>query len=53
VAANSSRPVIAIAATDRQSLRPLLEKIGEMLSRDIGLSPYEEPVAADLVSRIA
>ena len=53
VAANSSRPVIGIAATDRQSLRPLLEKIGEMLSRDIGLSKYEEPVDADLVSRIA
>src|SRR4029078_10182670 len=42
LASNSGRPVISIAATDRQTLRPLLEKIGELLSRDIGLPAGEE-----------
>ena len=50
---NNARLVISIAATDRQTLRPLLEKIGEMLSRDIGLATSEEQFAAQALSRIA
>ncbi|HEX9545242.1 MAG TPA: hypothetical protein VF955_08655, partial [Pyrinomonadaceae bacterium] len=52
-ATNSLRPVISIAATDQRTMRPLLEKIGEMLSRDIGLSPREEQLDAQRLSRIA
>ena len=50
---NSARPVISVAATDRQTLRPLLEKIGELLSRDIGLPASEEQFDARRFSRIA
>lgn len=47
---NSARPVVSIAATDRQTLRPLLEKIGELLSRDIGLpAPEETPATRPLL----
>jgi GTPase len=53
LAANNARPVISIAATDQRSLRPLLEKIGEMLSRDIGLSTHEERFDAQRLTRIA
>ena len=50
---NNARLVISIAATDRQTMRPLLEKIGELLSRDIGLSTGKERFAAQPLSRIA
>jgi len=50
---NNARAVISITATDQQTLRPLLEKIGEMLSRDIGLSVGEEQFYAQRLSRIA
>ena len=53
LASNSARPVISLAANDQRTLRPLLEKIGEMLSRDIGLSAREEQFDADRISRIA
>jgi 50S ribosomal subunit-associated GTPase HflX len=53
LAGNNARPVISIAATDQRTLRPLLEKIGEMLSRDIGLSTRDEQFEAQRVSRIA
>ncbi|HZE64745.1 MAG TPA: GTPase HflX, partial [Pyrinomonadaceae bacterium] len=52
-ATSSGGPVISIAATDQRTMRPLLEKIGEMLSRDIGLSPREEQFDARRLSRIA
>jgi GTP-binding protein HflX len=50
---NSTRPVISVAANDQRTLRPLLEKIGEMLSRDIGLSAREAQFDAERLSRIA
>lgn len=35
---SSNREVVAISATDRKSLPPLLEKVGQLLSQDLGLS---------------
>ena len=52
LAPKRERAVIAISATNRQSLRPLLEKLGEMLSRDIGLE-FDDGKKADRLSRIA
>jgi 50S ribosomal subunit-associated GTPase HflX len=52
LAASNARAVIAISATNQQTLRPLLEKIGEILSRDIGLA-QEEDFDANRITRIA
>jgi len=32
------REVVAVSATDRRTLPPLLENIGQMLSQDLGLN---------------
>jgi GTP-binding protein HflX len=46
-----SREVVAISAIDRLTLRPLLEKIGEMLSRDLSATNSEDK--QNRLSRIA
>ena len=38
LAQGGEREVVAISATDRKTLPPLLEKLGELLSQDLGLS---------------
>lgn len=38
LAQNSNREVVAISANDRKTLPPLLEKVGQLLSQDLGLS---------------
>ena len=47
----ASREVVAISAIDRSTLTPLLEKIGEMLSRDLNLTSTFDKQAQ--LSRIA
>jgi GTP-binding protein HflX len=37
LAQGGERPVVAIAATDRKTLPPLLEIVGQMLSQDLGV----------------
>jgi len=39
---NGDAAVAAIAATDKKTLKPLLEKVGELLSYDLGLPASEE-----------
>jgi len=46
------REVVSISATDQKTFPPLLEKVGEMLSQDLGLRD-EKAFDADRVSRIA
>jgi len=46
-----SREVVAISAIDRSTLRPLLEKIGEMLSRDLSATNSQDK--QNRLSRIA
>ena len=46
-----SRNVVAISALNRSTLQPLLEKIGEMLSRDLSLPDNEDKQSR--LSRIA
>ncbi len=42
---SSSSPVVAMAATDRTSLQPLLEKVGELISFDLGVdSPRPQDI---------
>jgi GTP-binding protein HflX len=48
-----SREVVSVAATNPRTLQPLLEKVGEMLSRDLGLSEVESSLSADRLSLIA
>lgn len=50
LAQGGEREVVSIAATDRKTLPPLLEKVGQMLSQDLGLNRNE---ALARVSRIA
>jgi len=47
------REVVAISATDRQTLQPLLEKVGQMLSHNLGLRAGEKEVDSSRRSRIA
>jgi GTP-binding protein HflX len=53
LAQNGNREVVTIAATDRRTLPPLLEKVGKMLSQDLGLRGGEDLFNRNLVSRIA
>jgi GTP-binding protein HflX len=53
LAQGGEREVVTISATDKQTLPPLLENIGQMLSRDLGLSGNDKGFATDLISRIA
>lgn len=52
LAQGGDREVVAISATDRKTLPPLLEKLGQMLSQDLGL-PEEGAFNSALASRIA
>src|SRR5204863_2889991 len=47
------REVVAISATDRKTLQPLLEKVGQMLSHNLGLRGGEKEVDSSRRSRIA
>ena len=47
------REVVAISATDRQTLQPLLEKVGRMHSHNLGLRGGEKEVESSRRSRIA
>jgi len=46
-----ARAVVAVSALNRSTLTPLLEKIGEMLSRDLHINTGGDE--ADRLSRIA
>jgi GTP-binding protein HflX len=54
---NGDAQVAAIAATDKKTLQPLLEKVGEMLAYDLGFPGVEEAgekaLAAGKLTRIA
>ena len=50
---DGSREVVAIAATDKKTLPPLLEKVGQMLSKDLSLAGGEQTFDASRFSRIA
>lgn len=52
LAQGGSRDVVAISATDRKTLPPLLERIGQMLAQDLGL-PDRGQVDSPPISRIA
>jgi GTP-binding protein HflX len=45
--------VVTICATKPRTLQPLLEKVGEMLSRDLGLAESEKSLSFDELSLIA
>ena len=45
--------VVAISATDRLTLPPLLEKVGQILSQDLGLPGGEKTFHTSRISRIA
>ncbi len=47
------REVVTISATNPRTLQPLLDKVGEMLSRDLGLAEGEKALGAIRLSRIA
>jgi GTPase len=49
---NGAREVVTISATDRKTLTPLLEKLAQMLSHDLGL-PERREYDDVLTSRIA
>lgn len=49
----AGREVVSIAATQRDTLKPLLEKIGQMLSHDLGLTGNGKTFSDDRLSRIA
>ena len=53
LAQNGNREVVAISATDRRTLPPLLEKVGRMLSQDLGLRGGEKVFDTNRISRIA
>jgi GTPase len=50
---DGAREVVSISATHRSTLSPLLKKVGEMLSQDLGCSRNGEEIASDRFSRIA
>ena len=47
------REVVTISAANPRTLQPLLDKVGEMLSRDLGLDEGEKALSATRLSRIA
>ncbi|MCA1573945.1 MAG: 50S ribosome-binding GTPase, partial [Acidobacteria bacterium] len=53
LAQNGDREVVAISATDKGTLPPLLEKVGHILSQDLGLPDVEKTLRTNRVSRIA
>lgn len=53
LAQGGGREVVVISATERKTLPPLLETIGHMLSRDLGLPDDKTAFETDSISRIA
>lgn len=53
LAQGGAREVVSITATDRKTLPPLLNKVGQMLSRDLTSSGSENAFDTGRVSRIA
>jgi GTP-binding protein HflX len=53
LAQGGNREVVTISATNQKTLQPLLERIGEMLSQDLGLKVDERNLDAGRLSRIA
>jgi GTP-binding protein HflX len=53
LAQGQAREVVSIAATDRKTLPPLLNKVGQMLSRDLAAPDGEAVYETGRVSRIA
>jgi GTP-binding protein HflX len=53
IAQDGAREVVCLSATDRRTLPPLLARVGKMLSQDLALSPREQQLRGDRVSRIA
>ncbi len=53
LAQGGAREVVSVTATDRKTLTPLLNKVGQMLSRDLAAPGSENAFDAGRVSRIA
>jgi GTP-binding protein HflX len=53
LAQSGARVVVSVSATKPATLKPLLDSVGEMLSRDLGLRSGEKAVSAHRLSRIA
>jgi GTP-binding protein HflX len=53
LAQSGAREVVSVSATKPATLKPLLDKVGEMLSRDLGWRAGEKAVSAHRLSRIA
>jgi GTP-binding protein HflX len=53
LAQGGQREVVTISATNPATLRPLLERVGAMLSQDLGLPGEEKEAHANRLSRIA
>jgi GTP-binding protein HflX len=53
LAQSGDREVVAISATDQKTLPPLLEKVGQLLSQDLGLPGGEKEFDTSRISRIA
>ncbi|MDQ6651567.1 MAG: GTPase HflX [Acidobacteriota bacterium] len=50
---DGNREVVSISATNQKTFPPLLERVGEMLSQDLGLRDGEKAFDAGRISRIA
>lgn len=53
LAQGGTREVVTLAAVDKRTLPQLLHKVGQMLSRDLGLPGDDELLDTDRISRIA
>ena len=53
LAQGGAKVAVAISATNKKTLAPLLEQIGQMLSQDLNLPNGEKRLAANHYSRIA
>ncbi len=53
LAQGGDRAVVTISATNQKTLQPLLERLGERLSRDLGLRGGDRTFNANPISRIA
>ena len=53
LAQGGTREVVSITATDRKTLPPLLNQVGQMLSKDLAAPSSENAFDADRISRIA
>jgi GTP-binding protein HflX len=53
LAQGGDREVVAISATDKKTLQPLLEKVGQLLSQDLNLPGGENTFETRRISKIA